>query len=801
MILAVGPASAAEVAGVPTADDYAAAARLLETNLVGKVKNETVVPHWLDDGLRFWYRRDADAGHEYVIVDIRTGKKTLAFDHAALATALSAVLEEAVTADGLGLTGESLDGNLATLKATAQGKSVACDLPTMECAATPLEPPRPDLLVSPGGTWGVTTRDDNLLLIEMATGKERQLTDDGQTWFSYGKLPDTSLMIIPLKKSGRKLPPFGASFSPDERYLIVPRIDERDVAVNPFVEWVPSDGLLRPVYHSVRTPFTGDRGRAKTDLFVFDTSTGESRRILPPAGYEDGLGANVQGWSMARGQAFLLASTIGAKKLALVRVELATGESSVLIEDTSETRVETNTNAYNRPNVRIIDDGAEVIWYSDRTGWGHLYRYDGQSGELKNAITAGTWVVQDIHHLDERNGIVYFTAGGREPGRDPYYRFLYKAPLDGSSITLLTDGNADHHFAPEMPPFVRLVFGIPPAARMIRPDLGVLVDTYSTVSEPPVTVLRRTADGRAVAVLERADASALYAAGWRPPVRQAVKAADGETDVYTVYWAPQKALPDGKHPVIDAVYGGPQIIVAPRNFSEAYGATYPYGQAAEARLGFAVVTTDGRGTPMRSSAFRDAGYVEFTRIGIEDHVAAIEQLAERYPEMDVRRVGIHGWSWGGTFSAQAILQRPDFYDVCVTGAGVYDYALMYPGFEGAVGVPVYTDGSPYRTEPGEKPSNLGSLDITKMAGRLEGKLLIVYGDLDENVPPSQAFRFIDALIRENKAYDLLYIPGGTHATAHPGASVYSLQRRFDYLVEHLLGAEPPADAVITYGPP
>ncbi len=793
--------NAADAASGPTAEDYAAATKLLEANLAGKVRNESVVPHWSDDKPGFWYRRDTADGSEYMVVDVRTGKKAPAFDHAALAAALNEVLDEAVTGEDLGLSGESLDDDFTILAATAQGKAVECDLSRMECSVHEPATPAPGRLESPRGTYAAVTREDNLFLVETATGKERQLTRDGAPYFSYGKLPDTSLMVIPLRKSGRQLPPFGASFSPDERYLLVPRIDEREVAINPFIEWVPSDGSLRPVYHPIRSPFTGDSGKPKVDLFIFDTDTGERRQIVPPPGYETGLSHDVQGWSTARGQVFLLGTTFGARKAALVRVDLESGESTVVIEESAKTRFEANTNMYHRPNVRILGDGAEVIWYSDRSGWGHLYLYDGETGALKNAITGGSWVVQDIHAVDMDARVVYFTGGGREAGYDPYFRLLYRASFDGGEVTLLTDENADHHFTPDATPFMALLRGLPPAEPVIRPDLGVLIDTYSTVDKPPVTVLRSTTDGSIITTLERADASDLYATGWQPPVRHKVKAADGETDIYTVYWAPRRAVAGGKHPVIDAVYGGPQIIVAPRNFIEAYSARNPYGQAAQARLGFAVVTTDGRGTPMRSSAFRDAGYVEFTKVGIEDHVAAIEQLAEHYPEMDLDRVGIHGWSWGGTFSAQAILQRPDFYDVCVTGAGVYDYAPLYPGFESVTGIPVYEDGSSDRTRPGEKPSSWNALDITRMVDRLEGKMLIVYGDLDENVPPVQAFRLVDALIQADKPYDLLYIPSGTHYTAHPSGSAYSAQRRFDYFVEHLLGHEPPADALIEYGRP
>ena len=403
----------------------------------------------------------------------------------------------------------------------------------------------------------------------------------------------------------------------------------------------------------------------------------------------------------------------------------------------------------------------------------------------------------DIHALDEDAREVYFTAGGREAGRDPYYRYLYRASLDGGAPYLLTDSDADHMIPADPIPLFTVLYGTEAGEPLVRPDLDLVIDTFSTVGRPPVTVLRSTRDGSVIAELERADASALFDTGWQLPVRQVVKAADGETDIATVYYAPTRALPGGKHPVIDSAYGGPQVYVAPRNFMEAHLGRNPVGESALARLGFAVAVIDARGTPARGNAFRDAGYTEFTQVGIDDHIAAIRQLAGHYPEIDLDRAGIYGWSWGGTFAAQAILSRPGFYDVSVSGAGVYDYAAIYPGFEAMTGAPVYEDGSPQRTAPDEYPFNWAPLDITALAGNLNGHLLLIYGDMDENVPPVQVFRLIDALIEANKPYDLLALPNRAHGATSEG---YVIQRTWDYFVRHLHGMEPPRDVQVTNAP-
>lgn len=782
-----------------SAADYLAASALLGSNLRSAVKNQSVEPHWIGNSGSFWYQRDEAGGKSYVRVDSRTGARSPLFDHAALAAALTRTLpsETNPTATNLGLGSVALSDDLKTLTGTAGSKAVTCDLVAVSCKVSDPKPAELSLLPSPDGKQAALIRNHNLVVRDLTSGRETQLTSDGVRNFSYGTLPEGFLITIPIRKSGMQLPPIGSTWSPDGRFLIAPRFDERNVGVNPFIEWVPQDGSLRPVLHDIRSPFVGDRAQLETKFYIFEPATGRQTLIIPPEPYDIGslMTTDPVGWSASRGQAFLIARTAGSRSIALLRVELATGKVDIVLEEKASTRVEANTVEYNLFNVRILGDGAEAIWYSARSGWGHLYRYDAQTGALRNAITTGQWAVLDLLEIDETRREVYFTGGGREPGRDPYYRHLYKSSLEGGEPKMLTEANADHHFDPAPVAFLRLVTRSPIPVPRIRPDVGVFLDTYSTVSTPPVTVLRSTVDGRQIAELERADASALLRAGWRAPVREKVKAADGKTDLYAVYHAPLRDIGRPRHPVIDAAYGGPQISVTPRNFVEAY--TDNKNAIALARLGFAVVTVDGRGTPNRSRAFRDAGYTQFTQVGIDDHIAAIRQLAERHPEMDLERVGVYGWSWGGTFSAQAILSRPEFYDVAVSGAGVYDYSALYSGFTSFVGVPEYANGSIYRTKPDESPVNFKKLDVTAMAGNLKGRLMIIYGDLDENVPPSQAFRLVAALVKANKPYDLVYLPNRTHAG---GGDPYTIRRTWDHFITHLLRAEPPPDGVVTLKP-
>ncbi len=776
-----------------TPADYAAATAVLEVNLHGLVRNESVQPHWLGSPGGFWYQRDGINGPEFVLVTAE-GVKSPAFDHGALTRALSKALDQHNSGKTLSalLAHAQLSDDLIHLTGLMDKKSFDCNVKTLQCRVFDTPAPTPELLRSPDGRWAAFTRGDNLFVREMATGHERQLTTDGAPYNSWAKLPDNSFNTVVRQKSGEKAPLYETYWSPDGRYLIAPRVDERKVAVYPFLEGVPTDGSQRPIVHDVRLTFTGDRDRIGVNYFLFDLKAGRRAQIMIPEGYpRPHVNSLVFGWSRSRAQAFLMTAAFASKSIGVFRLDLTTGRVSKILEETAPTRVETNTLQSSQPNIRVLGDGAELIWYSDRTGWGHLYLYDAQTGRLKNAITSGAWLVVDIQAVDEARREIYFTAVGRERGRDPYYRHLYRTSLDGrGGIQLLTEPNADHQFEPGISAIESQLFGHAPAAPLIEPAANAFVDTWSTVDQPPVSVLRSTRDGHVIAELEHADASRLFATGWRPPVRERVTAADGKTDLYTVYYAPQRHRAGTRSPVIDAAYGGPQVIVTPRNFVEAYRGG-ERGKSSLARLGFAVVSVDGRGTPMRSRAFRDVGYPEFTQVGIDDHIAAIRELAGRHPEMDLERVGIYGWSWGGTFAAQAILSRPQFYEVAVSGAGLYDYAATFTGDELFIGPPVYADGTRYRGKPDETPANWNKLDVTRLASQLTGHLLIIYAEMDENALPNQAFRMVDALTRANKPYDLIYLPNRTHGGgANDG---YTIKRTWDYFVEHLLGVAPVPD--------
>ncbi|HET7034171.1 MAG TPA: prolyl oligopeptidase family serine peptidase, partial [Thermomicrobiaceae bacterium] len=371
---------------------------------------------------------------------------------------------------------------------------------------------------------------------------------------------------------------------------------------------------------------------------------------------------------------------------------------------------------------------------------------------------------------------VYFTAGGREPGRDPYYRHLYRAKLDGSQLELLTPEDAEHSVS-------------------FSPSGDYFVDTYSRIDQPPVTLLR-AADGRLVDGLEKADISALLARGWRFPERFSVKARDGVTDIYGSIIRPTTYDPSHSYPVLDAIYPGPQTIRTPKAFPAAN--TQFWQDQALAELGFIVITIDGMGTPYRSKRFHDVAYgAAFGEAGgLTDHVVGLKQLAARDASLDLDRVGIYGHSGGGYASTRALLLFPEFYQAAVSSAGNHDQ-LGYNASWGERWIGPY-DAGRYATQ-----------DNIKLADRLQGKLLLVHGELDDNVHPSLTLRLVDALIAAGKDFEMLIIPNTNHgffdtrrgleaqekhlSQGHP----YFIRKRWDHFVRSLLGAEPPAGYRIT----
>jgi dipeptidyl aminopeptidase/acylaminoacyl peptidase len=534
-----------------------------------------------------------------------------------------------------------------------------------------------------------------------------------------------------------------------------------------------------PVLHSYRYALPGDSVIPRFDYHVFDV---ESRK-----GVKVGVGpieavnttccwlATDTVWkdvrwgtgSTASSELFFTVGKRGFHELSLMTADARTGTARTILKESGKTYVETNQNSGGIPNWRPLNGNREVVWWSERDGWGHLYLVEAATGAIKNRITSGDWMVSDLLWIDEAQRYAYFTARGREAGRDPYLRFLYRARLDGASIELLTPENGDH-------------------AISMSPDGKYLVDVYSRTDTIPVSLVRLPT-GAIVKELQRADVSRLVSAGWTMPTTFTVKGRDGQTDLLGVLFRPTRVVAGKKYPVIDYIYPGPQIgSIGGRQFNVS-----PGGNArALAELGFYVVQVDAMGTPGRSKAFHDSYYGNMGDNGIPDHIATIKQLAARYPEMDVERVGIFGHSGGGFSSTDAILSFPEFFKVAVSSAGNHDQRSYD-----------FTWGEKYQglmKKLGDSTDSFDSQSNWRKAKNLRGKLMLAYGTLDDNVHPVATQLVIDELIKANKDFDLLVMPNRNHGFA---AEPYMVRRTWDYFVRNLLGVEPPRDYKIAAPPP
>jgi dipeptidyl aminopeptidase/acylaminoacyl peptidase len=426
-------------------------------------------------------------------------------------------------------------------------------------------------------------------------------------------------------------------------------------------------------------------------------------------------------------------------------IETETGRVAVVVNEECKTFFDYNSKLY----VRYLDDTNELIWMSERGGWNHLYLVDLASGRATN-ITQGPWVVRGVDHVDTKTREVWFRALGAYPDQDPYHVHYCRIKLDGSDHVKLTDGDGTHTVEHS-------------------PDRKFLIDTYSRVDQPPVTELRRAADGKKVCDLEKADASALLKTGWRYPERFVAKGRDGTTNIYGYIVRPSTFDPAKKYPVIEHIYAGPHDHHVRKVFNPA-----PYEQRM-AELGFIVVKIDGTGTNWRSKAFHDVCWKNLGDSGFPDRIAWIKAAAEKYKEMDLTKgVGIFGGSAGGQSSTRALLAHGDFYTVAVSDCGCHDNRMDKIWWnELWMSWPV----GPHYAEQS---------NVTQ-AHKLKGKLLLVVGELDRNVDPSSTMQVAGALIKADKDFDLLVVPGGGHGAAE---SPYGNRRRMDFFVRNLMGVEP-----------
>lgn len=742
---------------------YVRAERLLAANAVNLTSDLVIDPNWIGDSGRFWYRWKSLTGVEFVLVDAATGERQPAFGHSQLAAALSQATGSPCNAAQLPFSEIDFvdDGGaiVFALEVDGKGERWSCNLESYECARMG-DPPTTasDVIRSPDGQWEAFTRDHNIWLRSLSSGEERAITTDGAEKNDYGEnLPS------PLASGGidDPPPPF-IKWSPDSSKLLFCRVDQREAPQFHLVQSAPVDGEIRPKLHSFAYPLPGDEIVPLAYPICADLTTGALTAVEidpielqyhgPPI-YGNGLW-----WSDDSETIYFVRQGRGYFRIDLFIIDAESGAARNAISEESRTGIDPSV-WRGTSNVCIFADGSRVIWYSQRDGWGHLYLYDGENGTLIRQLTSGSYEVSNVEHVDEEAGLVYFTAMGREANRDPYFSHLYRVSLAAGEPELLTPEDADHSI-------------------LFAPGGGCFIDNYSTLDQAPMMMLRAT-DGSIICELERADISALEATGWQKPERFKAKARDGLTDVYGALFRPSDMDPNARYPVIDYIYGGPQAIQAPAAFADAAREREKNFWEAQSlsELGFVVVMIDGLGMPGRSKAHHDLSYRNLPDNGLPDHICALRQLADRYPYLDISRVGIFGHSAGGYASCRAMFTYPDFYKVAVSSAGNHDHRLDKATWvERYMGLPV---GDHYVYSANQNH-----------ARNLQGKLLLIHGDMDENVHVASTMVVVDELIKANKDFDLLIMPNQPHdSTRHP----YFVRRRWNYFVQHLLGVEPPAD--------
>jgi dipeptidyl aminopeptidase/acylaminoacyl peptidase len=734
-----------------TRADYERAAGLRE-KFQGLLVNAPERAGWIDKTSRFWYRKSVKGGYEFVLVDAETLAKKTAFDHQNLASALTKALPpggEAITALRLPFNEIAFVDSERAIEVNARGSRWRCDLMAYECkksdapmfgrfggrgAAAPgtlngIPGPRynfpqsTDAKISPDGKWEAWVNNFNIWVRPKGKRDGVALSYDGSEGNYYA----------------------GASlvWSNDSKMIAAYRVRPGYQRKVQYVESSPAD-QLQPKYHAIDYAKPGDAlDQAQPVLFNIET---KKQIVIDNTLFPNPYDLSRRPAWRKDSRAFTFEyNQRGHQVYRIIEVDAATGKARAVVSEEPKTFF-----CYSGKKYRAdIDDGREVIWMSERDGWNHLYLYDGATGKMKNQITKGEWVVRGVEKVDDEKRQIWFQASGMYPGKDPYFVHYYRINFDGSGLTALTEADANHQVS-------------------FSSDMKYFVDTWSRVDQAPISELRAAADRKLLAELERGDVQELVKAGWRAPEVFTSIARDGKTEIWGVIFRPSNFDPLKKYPVIEYIYAGPQGSFVPKSFS------FFNSMQSLAELGFIVAQVDGMGTSNRSKAFHDVAWKNLGDAGFPDRILWHKAVAAKYPYYDISRVGIYGNSAGGQNSLGGMLFHPEFYKVCVSSCGCHDNRMDKIWWnEQWMGWPL---GLEYAAS-----SNVDN------ANRLQGKLLLIVGELDTNVDPASTMQVVNALIKADKTFDLLVIPGGGHGMG----GAYGEKKRNDFFVHHLLGVEPP----------
>ncbi|WP_337626100.1 MULTISPECIES: S9 family peptidase [Phocaeicola] len=750
--------------------EYLQAEKFTREKLNTMLFSTKVDPHWFPTGNDFWFEYKTSEGTSWYVVDPDARRKTPLFDRDELASQLTEIVHDPFEARHLPIQNLKVkeDGRTFTFEVTSsQDKKpkkddkkkadtpekevfyFSYDYPTRKLTLLTEEAKEPKRLdwasVSPDGQTVVYAKDCNLYRMSIAdyrkaqkdekdsTIVEIQLTKDGSEHFGYG-IP-YSILNTDTLCNGKRRGVWGY-WSPDSKHFVTVVTDERKVKDL----WViNSTASPRPTLETYRYQMPGEMDAPEDHLYIFDMTTNTRKEIRTAAWKNQTLMLENRPYQMKERDAEFIPDVwqgdnnrffLTRSSRDLHRIDVCTytiGQDSIvpIVKERMNTYQET------RP-IQVFNGGKEFIQWSERDGWAHLYLYDDQ-GNLKNRITKGPWHVERVVKVDPATRTIYFTANGREANENPYYEHLYKVNADGSGLKRLTEGEYFHETD-------------------MDDDARFIVDNYSRVNTVPNAVLIDR-NGNKVMDLQESDFSQLFAAGYQFPELFTVKAADGVTDLYGVMYKPYNFDSTKVYPIVDYVYPGPQVEAVYYPFTRMSVRTDRLAQA-----GFIVISVGQRGGhPSRSKWYHNYGYGNMRDYPLADHKAAVEQLAARYKYIDIDRVGIHGHSGGGFMSTAAILQYPDFYKAAVSCAGNHDNRIYNRWWS-----ETHHGVKEEITEKGDTTFVYKIATNPEIAKQLKGHLMLVHGDIDNNVHPANTIRVVDALIRANKRFEMLILPGQRH---------------------------------------
>lgn len=736
LLFALGSMSCISLWAQGTVEDYNRAYALREKYNAKHVLYAGVVPHWVDQTSAFWYVRQTEKGKEYVKVDAASKKRTALFDQQKMASALTEKAGREINAYNLPLQNCRLNISLDTLRFQLDGKFWAYSIKNNRLLDEGAIPSRGkerhwmevddekegSPVTSPDGKWTAFIKNDNVYVREVATGKEKQLSQDGTLSNYYSSY---------------------IQWSPDSKSVVSCRIRPVEKRYVYYVESSPAD-QAQPKLHKQEYAKPGDELRFKVPC-IFEVESG--RRLIPSTelfSHQYELSGPM--WNADSKAITFEYNERGHKVYRVLEMSAVDGSVRTLIEEKEEKYVN-----YPRIYRNYLSDGKRIIWSSERDNYNHLYLYDRATGKPLNQITKGEWYVRGVQHVDEANEVIYFSANGMKKGEDPYLIHYYKINFDGSNLVELTPEEGMHQC-------------------WYSSDYKCLVDVYSKVDQAPIAVLRDAKNGKIRMQLDKADISALLANGWKAPEVFSAKGRDGKTDMWGVIYRPSNFDPSKKYPVIEYIYSGPGDQYVPKTFS-----SYNWWMTSLAELGFIVVQVDGMTTSFRSKEFEEVCYKNLKDAGLPDHIAWIKAAAQKYPYMDIDRVGIFGCSAGGQESTGAVLFHPEFYKAAYSACGCHDNRMDKIWWnELWMGYPV-----------DESYSACSNVDNAHLLSR---PLMLVVGELDDNVDPASTMQVANALIKANKDFELVVIPGAHHTMGED----FGEHKRYDFFVRHLMGVTPPS---------